>query len=140
MVKIRKTTHLISYLFNALQIQQTCSDHLKQGKDSEDDPSLWFLDKAILSDRFFFFLINLMFVCYAVQLFFLYFFAITTSPLSSFFSLLYILYIVYSTHLWRFQAGETIIYLAKRLWSYVRLCYVRLVKLDWVMVRLRLLG
>ena len=46
----------------------------------------------------------------------------------------YILYIVYSTHLWRFQAVLTIIYLAKRLWSFVRLvmlCYVML-WLDYV--------
>ena len=38
--------------------------------------------------------------------------------------------IVYSTHLWRFQSGETIIYLAKRLWSYIWLCYVRLGRLG----------
>ena len=33
----------------------------------------------------------------------------------------YKLYIMYSTHLWRFQAVLTIIYLAKRLWSYTEI-------------------
>ena len=44
-----------------------------------------------------------------------YFFTITAPPLFFFSPLPYILYIVYSTHLWSFQAGVTIIYLAKRL-------------------------